>query len=863
MSLKDKINSENPLISLENLSLYHSRMSALQQANTNKIAQIIGELAEATAQLTKTTTKVNCEHRYEITGATNDEHNLAIEDQQMLINKISGRTLVRNQVIDIRNAQEKTVNGMTSSVSVDTGVITISGTSTYEEQTWFNIQNKVNLIKGHVYLLCGCPAGGSTNTYGLYLSSMAMNSYIGDFGEGKLFTAPYDAVYDLSFFTAGTITVNYKVKPQLIDLTFAYGVGNEPTTIEEVLNDFPEYIPYNEGTFVHSNNKLISTGKNLWSLGDQSFTTEKYVFLDKPIKAGTYTISCFVTSTDTDESKCVMAFYSSHDVVGAYVTGAFFDRNTRSSVKVVFNKDVYTISLRSAESYNLSKDDISNWKDIQIEYGEVETDYEPYKEEVIEGIGELKQYQDIENISGRIIDNTIFYTVSEEEGYGYNDSNIKNSFYIAGISASFKNIGANFAGKYLFNNNKITKFYVGTHPNYPGRLDAVIETAKYYETVEEFMADIKGSVILGESTVSTITESNLPAGMSVYKGGYQIQEGTIPYLIEKQYALSIASQVKQNIEIDREQQKQIDNMKVDIDHKQSLLLSGQNIKTFNGQSMLGSGDLAWNDPMFLAKFNDVTDYVNQNNGIIDELLEGKTYRIYSDNDTSSSVYSFNVRLNLKISSGETKTYIITLPTKTKNFVDFRLDNIVLNGQRATLYYNVDNVDYTQLLTQQGDTVTGDYEIYGWGALFLSGTYAAVFEPVEIATKEDFDTLTSDEQPLDGLRYQVEDPGYVYIQLPEDMRIDLENINDDFAIYLEGHKCVIMNPNDTEIMLVGDSNLSGEVTIYNYANIPQICFSSANKGEILLEALKSNGVNQFLVEFKNNCFIFRNVFVGEI
>ena len=66
--------------------------------------------------------------------------------------------------------------------------------------------------------------------------------------------------------------------------------------------------------------------------------------------------------------------------------------------------------------------------------------------------------------------------------------------------------------------------------------------------------------MLEYETVATVktTESNLPAGMPVYKGGMQIQEGTIPYMIEKQYALSIKSQVLQNIETDRIQQNQIE-----------------------------------------------------------------------------------------------------------------------------------------------------------------------------------------------------------------------------------------------------------------------------------------------------------------
>lgn len=739
MSLKDKINSENPLISLDNFRQYHVQMSALQQANTNKIAQIVGELAGATAQLARTTSTVDCDHRYEITGATNDEHNLAVEDQQMLIKKISGRTLVRNQVVKyiITDSVGTVIDSWTSAgltiVKTQNGYYKVSGTQTNNDAFCY-INRPFPLVVGHKYCLMGAPKGGTTATYGIYISQVIAGKYYFDNGDGLIFTNTSDENGDISFFARGAEYKEFTFCPQVIDLTLAYGVGNEPTTVEEVLNDFPEYIPYDEGTFVHSNNKLISIGKNLWKYGDVSGVQRQQITLEKLLRAGTYTISSLVTSSDTDESSCLILFRTKN---GDDVSSILLNRNVRSSVVVNIPRDVEVIWFYGSTSNTLSANDTFTFKDIQIEYGETATDYEPYKEEVIEDIGELKQYQYIDNNSDQTINSSILYTVSEEEGYGYNDATIKNSFYIAGISASFKNIGYNFAGKYLFNNNKITKFYVATHPNYQGRLDAVIETAKYYDTAEEFMADIKGSIILGESTESTITESNLPAGMSVHKGGYQIQEGTIPYNIEKQYALSIASQVVQNIEIDREQQKQINNMKVDIDHKQPLLLSGQNIKTFNGQSLLGSGDLTWNDAMFLSKFNDVTAYVNSIDGVIDEYLSGKTYRIYSANDVSSSSYSFDIKFRLNITSGTTKYYTVTLPSKTtRNYVDFRFDNVVLSGETATLYYNVDNVDYTQTLTQEGDSETGDYELYGWGALYLARIYAAVFEPVELVTKAD-------------------------------------------------------------------------------------------------------------------------------
>lgn len=758
MSLKNKINSENPLIDLKGLNEYHSRMSALQEANANKIAQIVGELAGATAQLAKTTTKVNCDHRYEITGNTGDEHGLAITDQQMLINKISGRTLVKNQLFDYTKIQSETRSGVTITNNND-GTITLNGTAT--SNVYANLYITCTFLNHSIVMMPSSFNPSLTrDKFFYYFNIPYMPFYIDD--SLKLAeNVNIDNRELWMYILEGTTLNNVVLRPQLIDLTLAYGAGNEPTTIEEVLNDFPEYISYDEGMFVHSNNELISTGRNLFKVANALTHSYNCTYT---FEEGRITLTSTAVSGDTKYALIKQKlrpnkryYVNYNDVYKNIGLISLFEKTLSGAQLGVVNGELLygeglTHSIadnkffetRDGSEYyllfylatNANVGDKVVLEDFVIT-AEENPIYEPYKEEVIKGVGELKQWDYKDNQSG----NDVFGTGELDLGNldWYLDGSQRFSTELPIEDAKVPESGfysTLLCEKYTPSNDPIGT--TGKDKTIAIYLNKYLYLYDFdYTDATSLKQALRGVKLLYEKATPTIVKNNnLPAGMSVYKGGLQEQKGTIPYVIEKQYALSVASQVLQNIEIDREQQEQIDNMKGDIAHKQPLLFSGQNIKTFNGKSILGSGDLAWNDPMFLAKFNNVTNYTKENGGVIDEVLEGKTYRIYSDNDVSSSIYSFDVRLKLKISSGETKMYTIALPTKTKNFVDFRLDNIVLNGQRATLYYNVDNVDYTQLLTQQGDAVTGDYEMYGWGALYLSGTYAAVFEPVELLTKED-------------------------------------------------------------------------------------------------------------------------------
>lgn len=131
-----------------------------------------------------------------------------------------------------------TLNGVTWTNNGD-GTITTSGNAN-SEGSWLNIDGAtITLINAHKYLLSGCPSGGSVYTYWLRLSPIAQGNPK-DVGSGVIFTATQTmAMHPLLQVNPG-YGDNFLWKPQLFDLTEMYGAGNEPTTVAQFRQDFPD-----------------------------------------------------------------------------------------------------------------------------------------------------------------------------------------------------------------------------------------------------------------------------------------------------------------------------------------------------------------------------------------------------------------------------------------------------------------------------------------------------------------------------------------------------------------------------------------------------------------------------------------------
>lgn len=119
---------------------------------------------------------------------------------------------------------------------------------------------------------------------------------------------------------------------------------------------------------------IRACGKNLWPYGDVSGTLNATKTFK--LKAGKYVISSNTTSSDTDDTSCLIAMIYEDDTR----QNAYLSRNKRSSNVVTLSKNIKTIIFYASTDWTKSNGDSFTFKDIQIEEGATVTDYEPYQE---------------------------------------------------------------------------------------------------------------------------------------------------------------------------------------------------------------------------------------------------------------------------------------------------------------------------------------------------------------------------------------------------------------------------------------------------------------------------------------------------
>lgn len=150
------------------------------------------------------------------------------------------------QVLDKRTyPATTTINGVTFTNNGD-GTITANGTAASGSGFRLVSLNTFYIEGNRTYLMTGCPEGGSPNDYFIYDGYSKLGN---DLGSGVIKTVSDRTLCSpiLHIVTGRTVS-NLVFKPQIFDLTEMYGAGNEPTTVEQFRQDFPEemydYSPY-------------------------------------------------------------------------------------------------------------------------------------------------------------------------------------------------------------------------------------------------------------------------------------------------------------------------------------------------------------------------------------------------------------------------------------------------------------------------------------------------------------------------------------------------------------------------------------------------------------------------------------------
>ena len=135
--------------------------------------------------------------------------------------------------------------------------------------------------------------------------------------------------------------------------------------------------PENVRNFIPWNGvDVFSGGKNLIPTGTVEFTRAKKYYFDKVLPAGTYTLSALVTSTDTDDSRCLARFWMNEDPVGSDM---YFTKDSRKSKTVTIEQPFNSIFLYASNGYIAAEGDTASFADMQLEVGSSASAYEPYK----------------------------------------------------------------------------------------------------------------------------------------------------------------------------------------------------------------------------------------------------------------------------------------------------------------------------------------------------------------------------------------------------------------------------------------------------------------------------------------------------
>lgn len=184
------------------------------------------------------------------------------------LSKLGGMSYKFNQLFKYKdNFTTYTLNGIT--VTKSGNQIIISGTASEETAMNFleiGLQDAYFVVKEqHKYLyqftnnnITGVAFGIQGYGYTFSKTDMAtLRMSGGDWDNGAL-----------QMKIDNGSTVNFSFYPQAIDLTDMYGAGNEPTSVDDFLNDYPifrGYVPYTTGTLDYAYTKKVDiTGFNIW-----------------------------------------------------------------------------------------------------------------------------------------------------------------------------------------------------------------------------------------------------------------------------------------------------------------------------------------------------------------------------------------------------------------------------------------------------------------------------------------------------------------------------------------------------------------------------------------------------------------------
>lgn len=362
-------------------------------------------------------------HRFETDSEAAYQKTVPTGAKLMSVKSVGGRSIVWNQLVQ-PTSNEITGAGVKATFS-DDGIITLNGTATTTGNA-VSVQPVKNQ-KGHKYLMIANPLSG---VYGKDQLQFSSQSYGQDStGHGTIITneSSNEKWYYTLYVYKDVTYDNVKLQPQIFDLTAMFGIGNEPTSVEEFEAMFPaDYYPYKAGKIVSAGTEeIVEQGKNLFDKSGKEnsdaytipmYYNGRYKGLKIPCENGDYIISTkHKSGYVSGMSKSVYVFDSEirtdNNITGLiieHLTGYGYNVDKTGIISV---KHGYIIlSVFSGESTSTDRKSFFDLCDIQIEKSSTATAYAPYHSNVYHipdaikalpgygwSAGTAKNYVDYEN----------------------------------------------------------------------------------------------------------------------------------------------------------------------------------------------------------------------------------------------------------------------------------------------------------------------------------------------------------------------------------------------------------------------------------------------------------------------------------
>ena len=471
---------------------------------------------------------VGCDHEYEITGKTGHEYAVAVPDGQVLIKRINGQT------------RRKSLN------LIDGFYCETSATSQYASS--FKC-TKLDVSVGKQYTINFKTVNTGAELY--------VNENLFSFKSFRCDGREYTFV-----FTCQNIADKFIIFKNTIDNTGRF--DSMPVYNIQILEgdytnkELPVYQEYDD-TLVNSKCNLKSIGRNFYSSND--FYTNNNLILN-----GT-TIS---SSTDTNVNispkkkfvflKGITYRFRKLNVTGTlpygriYVKGYPWSSSTAEngrgwyfdteSTSFTPEKDIeletfYFAKRSSGDTYSF---------DLEIKVDNDTEELTPYEESSMLVDKELGEYDYIDNLSHLVIRQTSnIITINAENITGVKEGVNSNGNYVAYTNIDTTGavddwdtvcgVANNGFAVRVLESSWVRGQTLGVNQN------TLFIGSDTCSTLEEFRALCPIQFVFKKKTPTT-ESIQLEAGYQVWNSGLQIQETeTIPYVLEKEYAISLYSQV--------------------------------------------------------------------------------------------------------------------------------------------------------------------------------------------------------------------------------------------------------------------------------------------------------------------------------